>query len=147
MPFFTTIREIFLDETLRNFYFEHSFTSKTLFCDFCAWFTLVLLKKCEGFWGGSPLTKIWHNNFEFTFILLRNHVQIVHTAYHQIIRTPHTTESLKNNPTPLTTITKVFISQFFFLNGSQWVMNVYFTSQIKHVTYKHDRPTNERIIR
>ena len=39
----TLIWKIFLDETLINFYFEYSFTSKTYFCDFSIWFALVLL--------------------------------------------------------------------------------------------------------
>ena len=41
--FLISIRKICLDETSRNFDFEHSFTSKTYFYDFCNWFALVLL--------------------------------------------------------------------------------------------------------
>ena len=39
-----SIRKIFLDETSRNFYFEHFFTSKTYFCDFGISLALVLLR-------------------------------------------------------------------------------------------------------
>ena len=39
--FLSSIGKIFLDETSRKFYFEHSFMSKTYFCDFYTWFSKV----------------------------------------------------------------------------------------------------------
>ena len=61
--FLILIRKIFLGGTSRNFKFEHSFTSKTYFCDFGIRFALVLLRVYTCF-----IKELWLTTFFMIFV-------------------------------------------------------------------------------
>ena len=89
--FFTSIRKIFLDETLKNFCFERSFTSKTYFCDFRTWFAFVLLRKSE---GNKFRFVLLRNYYSFMSLhLFTNEMILVHAIRHQSIYIRSATKS------------------------------------------------------